>query len=51
MTCEYKEFCDGEGKATHECENCGTKYCDECAETMDYECDCIVYRNIHPIKK
>ena len=27
------------------------EFCDECAETMDYECDCIVYRNIHPIKK
>ncbi len=36
------ESCDDEckNKAEYECELCSTKYCGECAENMDYGCDC-----------
>jgi len=51
MKCEYKEFCDGEGKATHQCEDCKMKYCEECADSVDNQCECIAYENIKLIKK
>ena len=27
-------------KALFECEECGTLYCNDCAENEDYQCDC-----------
>jgi len=47
------ESCDDEcqGKAKYECELCGTKYCQECASTSDYECDCEEPPHLIRIKK
>ena len=36
--------------ATYRCEDCGTYYCDECADLNDYTCECVKY-NIVPIEE
>ena len=48
MKCEYKEYCDGEGKAKHQCRDCGILFCDMCTECMQYQCDC-TDENIEPL--
>lgn len=47
------ESCDDEckNKAEYECESCGTRFCKECAENLDYECDCEPLPRLIPIKK
>jgi hypothetical protein len=41
MRCQYTDFCDGKGKGIAKCEECGTRFCEECMELMDGSCDCI----------
>lgn len=53
MENKNKYRCEGddcEGTAKFECEDCGQKYCQFCADNSDYECDCDMPPRIVPIK-
>ena len=44
--------CDSDyhqNKATHQCMNCGAYFCEECAEEVNFCCECTEPRNIHKI--
>lgn len=47
--CEDGSHCDCKEEATHECEVCNLKYCEECADNYDFHCDCQP-QSIVPIK-
>ena len=49
MKCEEKTYCDG-AIATSKCSDCGKKFCDECASSEGWNCDCIEPQNIVALK-
>jgi hypothetical protein len=47
MKCDECEV----NKAAYRCPECGAKYCDECADLCNFECDCQHPPRLEKIKK